>query len=286
MSAIEQIIEYQKEFKKLSDFIKSIVEVKASKPGGTSELQKSLDALPLGGVMGSRIEDLRKQFKEALRQRKQELTDESGRILSSFIRVKREGKTGVRERDRGHWRIAHLLMSFESDTSSVQFLYNNEILIPKTPVTSLDDLLKAEKISISKLNEFAIPEEELVPVFHIAYKEAVRKTNRDQGTPSGNSKPRVPISNLYYGLRMAMTATDIERKKSGRLRYPEFPLYAFLYNCDRYCQSAGQIPDGERIIFETGSQSETKNGMVFNGIRSEEDYKIYCFVKAYKEIMG
>jgi hypothetical protein len=90
------------------------------------------------------------------------------------------------------------------------------------------------------------------------------------------------IQDFYKEFRITQARHDVNRKADKVLTFPEFPLWAFLYNLDLYIAHAGSTAPEIRLALETGSQNETnKSGYVTNGQNPQQDYKMHVFLVRY-----
>lgn len=269
------------EFKLLKSELKNIfrdveallkIDIKTFKDMQTFE--DKLIKSALGTDMGQAFEDWKSRARQLVGRTRSESREEFGRYVTEFVRTRQEA--GVKTRDfQKAWRLGPLKMELKPDQASVRFLYNDQILCGWTAITSSSDIDKLCGYALKQLEDHAIPNELLVELLEAAIEMA-----KFQMKPSPASEStHVPIKEFFFETEMML----IRRNKlhKGKYKVQNLPLWAFLYNVDRYRSMLKDLPIEKRLQFDHGSQQEIGKGMglTLNGLDASEDYKTFCFVK-------
>ena len=265
------------EFRKLVAPLAAVTKVKPADPKALERLDAALRRLPPGETLGRAVDELRERAAQALHQARRERIAAFGPIEADFVRAAREGQKQLRERTNG-WRIDMLELQLQREQARARFLYNREVLVAWSPVSTPDDLARLEERARLMLQKTvaAYPDELLVQVFWQAYEH---ERARRRGT--GRARPEaVPILDFYRGLRVTLVRHELEEQQPDKkLRYAELPRWAFLYNLDRYRALGSAVPEARRLGLQTGSQQESRSiGVVVNGLDAQQDYKTMCFI--------
>lgn len=262
----------QAEYRKLGKLFDALGQVKPGNPESLDQLEKRLQALPSGELLGRAVEELRRKTQAFLDRVRHYRSEAFRRIETDFIREVRAREQFVRELDSG-WRVGPFEIQVRREQSRVRFLYNHEVMIDWSPVGDGVDLDALQAKAVSMLESAALPEEQLTTVFWEAYQQLGRAQER--------GSELVPILDFYREVRVALVRHELQaRRPDARLSHTEFPRWAFLYNVDRYRALRSQL-DGGRVGFETGSQQESRTkGMVVNGLDPRSDTRVVCYVVA------
>ena len=179
----------------------------------------------------------------------------------------------VREWTDG-WRIDKLRLELRRAQAQARFLYTEYPILNWSTVCDLEDLMKLEHKALSDMALSEIEDEVLIHCFWQAF-EAERKKRHDQGLPNPSL---VPILDFYRRVRVELVAHELEKRPDKRLAFVDMPRWAFVYNLDRYLAMWRKVPSDMRVAVQTGAQAETKNGLVVNGLRASDHFRVMCYV--------
>lgn len=266
--------EIQKEFKNISKYLEPFVNLK-QEPDSLEKLTKALNSLPSGEIFSKVIEELKTKSNNILKEAQTIRSQSFKRIEAEYIRrVKENGKV-VRESSNG-WRVGPVELQLKPEMSQIRILYNREILLNWLPVSSAEDIFKAEEKALSILGKVTIPDGDLVLVCWEAFDQARKR----QSTKTNANL--VLLSDFYKEFRIALVRLFFERKSpTSKIDWAsDVPKWAFLFNLDRFRALGSIVPTEKRIGLQTGSQQEVSQGkgMVLNGLDPLQDYKMMCYV--------
>jgi hypothetical protein len=253
-----------------SELLKPLTRVASVRkgPGSFRELTTALQAVPedIGAqISAARVEVARQVELERMRR-----SESFGRTFSAFVtRCRDQGRT-VREAEG--WRIDELEIRTRPDASEVAILYNRAPIGDWLGVSSANELETAYLAATSDLRRHDLPQESLIEALWDAYRYLALTGRRPTAS--------VPIRDLHREIRAALVRHEIGKKVDRSMKVTEMPYWAFLHNLDRYRDLAGAVPHEKRLVFQTGSQADTKRiGITLNGLRANEEYKSYCYVE-------
>lgn len=248
----------------------------AIKPGSADSLEKlesALARLPAGDTFSRAVEALRTRASETLTRARRERGDAFRRIETEFVQSSRTQGEPVREQSNG-WRVASLELQVRREQGQIRWLYNREVLIDWSPVTSAAVFADARGKAQLLLKKEELPETVLKDAFWDTYQECLRLQQSQ-----GRSSNLVPLGDFYRELRLTLVRRELTQKPDKRISQAEFPKWAFLYNLDRYRTLAASLPADRRLALQTGSQRDTARlGMVTNGLDGRQDYQVVCYV--------
>lgn len=270
MEDIKQLI---KNLHNISRYFNGFEKLDLKKAGGLVDFEKLVRALPNGEIIGKSLDEWKTLATSAIEKNKNARKDEFGKYITEFIRAQREAKTSVREFHNA-WRVGPVEMQLRAEQSCAQFTYNNEILVKWFPVSSGESLSKQYTEVKKQLEDAILPIERLAEIFWAAHEYLTwKRAQKNEINPHV-----VPALDFYKEVRVALLRAAIDSKQPVK----ELPLWAFLYNLDRYLGSTGQIPQNRRIGTQAGSQHEvsSKKGIVINGLDALQDYKTICHIIA------
>ncbi len=266
--------EILKVLKNTFKYFYTIEGIKTNDPNALEKLEKFLKEIPSPDILSQAINENINIVRKAVDEIKSNRLQSFKKIETEYIRSLQAEQKPYREKSGG-WRVGHFEIKTSPELSKVKFLYNNEILINWTYINSKEDFISLEKQAMDMLNRELIPKEELIEVFWDAYQQGVNKNN------NSNSN-LVPIKDFYKEVRISLIRRYLDTKSptSKIDKYIDFPLWAFLYNLDTYRAFGKNIPENKKIILQTGSMQETSQGkgLIVNGLNTNEDYKIMCYV--------
>lgn len=273
-----QLNEVLKILKNAFKFFGTIEGIKPNDTDALEKLEKFLKEIPAPEVLSRALYENIAIVKKTVDEIKSNRLQSFKRIEAEYIRSLKTEEKAYREK-AGGWRIGCLEIKTAPELSKIRILYNGEVLINWIYVSSKDDFVALEKQALNMLSSELIPELELIESFWDAYQQAVRCNK------STDSK-LVPIKEFYKELRVSLIKRYLESKNpTSKLdKYIEFPLWAFLFNLDTYRALGKSIPENKKLALQTGSMQETSQGkgLVVNGLNTNEDYKMMCYVIALK----
>lgn len=268
------------QFQKLAKPLEAISKLKPGDAETLIKLEAALKALASGAAFGSALDEVAGRASALVAEARKARVQAFGRLETAFIKsAEAEGKS-IRELDNG-WRIGGLELQVEREQSRARVLLNREILLSWAPIQDSADLPNLVGTAAALLEKAALPEQELISLFFEAY-EVARDARRRHGAPAFH---RVPVLQLYREFHLARARRELEAGKPGKkISTLEVPLWAFLYNLDRYRALGAAVPEEQRLGMETGSQKEASSGMgvVINGLDARRDYQVICYIVPVK----
>lgn len=263
------------EARKIVKPLEPLGKLKVTQPDLLDKTDSWLRRLPAPEAFAESMDGLRTRAKRFVNSARQARRQQFGSIESAFLRRLDSEGTGVREVGSG-WRVGILCMETKREQSKVRLLYNEEPVVSWSPVKDHEDLAQLVRKALASLEAFALPEPELVELVGRAYHQASLR-QREQGRMNAG---RVPALVFYLEFRIALVRWELgNQRPSKKLKYHEFPQWAFLYNVDRYLALGSKVPKEKRVYVETGSQKEAAQGMgiIINGLDPHRDYKLICY---------
>ncbi len=270
---MEEIKQHLKGLQNITRCFTGFQKVNLKKTEGLNEFEKLIRALPSGEIIGKSLDEWKTQAAMSLQKLMSIRKAEFGRYVADFIRAQKELKTSIREFNNA-WRIGPVEMQLRPEQADVQFNYNNEVLVKWFPVSSADNLSNRYAEVKKQLDDMALPIEKLTEVFWLAYEYLKWKRSLN----NESNAHVVPALDFYREVRVSLFRSALESKQTPKV----MPLWAFLYNLDRYCSASSQILQNKRIGLQSGSQHEVSNkkGIIVNGLDALQDYKTICHIIA------
>jgi len=277
------LLQLQAEYRRLAGPLGALAKIKPNDPRALERLAATLKRLPSGDTLGPALDDLRGRTERFLDTARRERIAAFRPLEAEWVRAARADGKQLRERSGG-WRIDMLELGLQRDQARARFFYNREALTPWSPIGSAADLAALEERARALLNGATFPDASLVAIFHDAYvgERAARERH-------GKGRVEVvPLPDFYRGVRVALVRNELAgQAPEKKLRWAELPRWAFLYNLDRYRARAAEVPEGQRLGLQTGSQQESRQfGMVVNGLEAAQDYRTMCFVVPFNSGRG
>jgi hypothetical protein len=272
---VGELPQLQAEFRRLAGPLGALAKVKPNDPRVLERLAATLKRLPSGDTLGPALDDLRGRTERFLDTARRERIATFRPLEAEWVRAARADGKQLRERSGG-WRVDMLELGLQRDQARARFFYNREALTPWSPIGSATDLAALEERARALLNGATFPDASLAAIFHDAY--AGERAARER---HGKGRAEVvPLPDFYRGVRVALVRHELAgQAPEKKLRWAELPRWAFLYNLDRYRARAAEVPEGQRLGLQTGSQQESRQfGMVVNGLEAAQDYRTMCFV--------
>lgn len=267
----------QRDAASLAKQFESIARLKASDPEVLDKLHKALAALPSGDQIAGAAAELKSRGEKKVNELRARRASEFRRHEADFIRAAKAANQTVREVGGNTWRVGRLELELQREASRARVLYNREPISKWTPIARREDIEKLLSSGERSLESAAIPDETLSGVLWEAYEHLRRTIGRN--APDA----RIPLNELFREARVALARHELRGgRPDRRLSRTELPLWAFLYNLDRYRRLLPTLSGEHRLTLETGSQQDIKKGlaMLVNGLDPAEDYKSYCYACA------
>ncbi len=267
----------QRDANSLIKRLQPLAKLKSADPKVIDALTRALATLPSSSEVGAAVDELRGRSEKIVRQAGSQRAALTRTIEAEFIRKRRESGDAVREAGEAAWRVGSIEIQFDREQARARVLYNREQLLPWAATRHLEDVEELANKAQQKLRSATIPDESLADVFSGAYEYLASKARNQM---SGSY--RAPLPEFYREVRVALARHELSNGKAERkLESADFPLWAFLYNLDRY-RALADLPAERRLNFETGSQSDHQKrmAMTVNGLDAASDYKSYCYVYA------
>lgn len=264
----------QSAYKKIIKVLTPFTSLKSGSPDLLEKMQRALKGLPPGEILAATVNDLGRETKVFLERLRREWVHRFREIETRFIKQAREQGVPVQEQDRG-WRVGKLEIQVKREQYQVQISYNHEVIIPWSVVRSESELGRLIDKANAGLENMALPEGWLGEIFWRAFQRWLGTSGERE------SRSYAPILDFYRQVRMELVESELrEGKPDRKLRYADFPRWAFLYNVDRYRTISATLPPERRLGFESGSQREVAQGkgMTINGLDARGDYKKVCYV--------
>ncbi len=262
------------DFKELANTFRRLTVIKPG-PEALDEMEKALARLPSGDSLAKIVEDLRSKAAQVIKRSRHERIDSFKRFEAEFIRLARSSGENAREVAEG-WRVGPLELQVRQEKAQCRTLYNREVLINWSCVTSTEDIQRITDKSLALLKKALLPETTMADSFWEAYEEC---RSRRGATGKGNPDV-VPLIDFYRELRLTLARRDLAQRADKKFSYADFPRWAFLYNLDVYFSRSASLPPEKRLTLQTGSQQETRRiGFVVNGLDALQDYKVVCFIR-------
>lgn len=198
-------------------------------------------------------------------------------VLAEFIQARRAAGVEVREVATSMWRVGMLEIEGDPAGSRARARYAQQELDTWRPVTTRSDLERIASDATAALTASEIAPGELGRVFREAYEVLARG-----GLAGSGQGRRVRLVDLRREVHLAVLRQAL-LKPDGEKRVAKiiFPHWAFAYNADRYRRVQRDLPQSQRLNFETGSQQDHRNGLsvAMNGLDPKTDHKAYCYVE-------
>ncbi len=272
-SSSEVVKSVQLEAKRLVKALEPLAAVRPGRADTLDALTAAVKKLPAGEEFAAAVEKLRATAEEAISAIQEERQEGFGRCVAAYIGRAREAGTPISEASSG-WRVGPLLIELDHASARARACYNHEVVVGWNPVSSADDLQALEQQALKALESKAIPEASLPELFLSAYRNAPSRAE---------ASPTVPIDDFLMQLRVELFRQQLagrpDRRVAATALAVDMPLWAFLYNIDRY--RALPVRDGQpRLGFQSCAMRETQqgHGVTINGLRPTDDYRRVCYV--------
>lgn len=188
--------------------------------------------------------------------------------LASFLNARREAGDPWVE-TAGGWRIGFLELRIDKETGRIRFAYNEQHLGEWKSIASAAEIEKLRQEHVGLMQKSIIDEATLIEVFWDAYQvESGRLARENKPMPE-----RVPVRNFYHQVRASLVWHELRKKPDATVRTTELPLWAFLYNLDRYLQLMPERIGEKRIGVEAAVMTEAGKALVVGGLHPDQHYR-------------
>lgn len=265
--------------KNVSKFMKKFDEVIKIDPNdedSIEKIEKILQNFPVSSDLATQIEAIRSALDIHIQESRRIRAENFNSVFNEYLNNLQKSQRPYRLVDKNTLRVEMLQLQTDPKRASIQFLFNKRELMPWKHVVCSNDIVRYENECIGMLKKSEVPEKNIGDIFYRAYLNALRKKRSEKNT----HPDFIQIVDFYEEVQIELFRQQLHTKKSGDNGITiSFPIWAFLYNVDRY-RKMRNVPDKSRLIFETGSQTETKkNGVVLNGLDPKSDYKMFCYMR-------
>ena len=274
-----QIIGLLKTFKEFSKYLKAFQSIKPGEANAIEKFERAIKELPAPELLIKALEENitagRKFIEEVRDIRAQSFKKHETEYIKD---LKTEGKH-IREYSGG-WRVGKLQINVKPELSKVRILFNGEILINWSNISSKTDFAVFEAKADSMLDRESIPGNEIIDILWESFRQSLSHM------PDKTNTSLVPIRDFYKEVRIALLRKFLDGKNPTVKidKHLEFPIWAFLYNLDIYRSLGSKIPDNKKLGLQTGSMQEVSQGkgLVVNGLDPYDEYKVMCYVFAVR----
>lgn len=266
--------EMQKEFKKVLSLFSALTNLKINDVDYIVKVEKALRGIPSSESLVEVIESLKHKYSKIVEEIKQQRAVSFKKYETDFLKAMKDEGKAIREITTG-WRIGYLEFETKKNMGQVRFKYNREPLGVWRSIASGEDISRLEKAALELLEKATLPDELLIQAVELAYTQVITKRQSNLA----------PILDFYREFRLALFRMQLENKGPHiKVKFDEFPKWAFLYNLDKYREISLDIPIERRLGFQTGSQQEVSQGkgVVLNGLNAMDDYQVMCYVISAK----
>jgi hypothetical protein len=265
--------ELQRELQKLFKSVCTLIDYKAGDPDFPAAAVKVLTELPKGEVLGESLELLKNKFSPQFESFVQANIQVYKRYETAYLRGLKERGGTFRETSNG-WRIGPLMLETKPALAQARFLYNRQTLTDWTDIRDENKLVELEQQASELLKLVELEGDELTEWVWICFKKAIiERYESIEGQ-------RCLIQDVYLEFEARMKRDTAWRKKLGTMTKERYPMWAFLYNLDRYRTLGTKVPASRRLMLQTGSQQEVSQGLgvTVGGLVTEDDYKTMCYL--------
>jgi hypothetical protein len=263
----------QKEAKRIAASFTAIASVKPKSQSFPQDMLKAVKQLLSSSDMVSTLERIRLEGTAIAEAEAKERAKAFGSYEAKFIRSLKEQGIPLRELNSA-WRAGPIEIVLQRDESQARSCYNHEPLLGWVPVSAPEDLQDLYERSLATLAQSEIRDADLETLVARAFEDAYL-----QSAPATPAAKRVPIFALLRSMRIERFRQDLGNGNPGKaVRNTDMPLWALLYNLDRYRRQVARQGVTTRIGFETGSQLEQAQGrsVTLNGLSALQDYQVYA----------
>ncbi len=263
----------QKEAKRLANAFNAVAAVKPGNSSFVDDLKKALNRLPDGSEAADATDRIREAGTTIAAAEAASRAKSFGAHEAVFVRSLKDQEVAVRELNSS-WRVGPIEIEVQREASQARCCYNHEPVVPWQNVAGADDLRSIHDRGLDTLGKAEIPESDLPDLIVRAFEDSFHHVHG-----STNAARRVPIHALLRSIRIERMRKELAAGNPGKaLRNHDMPMWALLYNLDRYRDLIARLGTSSRIQFETGSQQEQSQGksVTLNGLNATQDYQVYA----------
>lgn len=258
--------------------ISAIKTIKSKDPKFLEKLEKYQRTLPKGEDIKQVVESTSVKLSEYLDKTKKQRFTEFPSLINRYVEYLRDNSKEYKIVESTRFRVGCLEIETKPGNGTLRILFNQQELIPWTPVMKLEEIQSYVTEALTKLKSKEISIEILPDMIAKIYQK--QKSHQEK-----ERKPNahlVPIRSLHHEMIVELFRQRIMDHKNFNTQIEGviFPEWAFLYNLDRYRMLLTKLPENKRFFFETGSQAESERiGVTLNGLSANEDYKKFCYLR-------
>jgi hypothetical protein len=260
----------RKQAKQIADAFSRVAKVKGGHAKDAEQLELALQQLPAADLYATVKAEIDRKAEAWIRDTRQNQAKLFNTHLSGFVRGAQDTGETLRETGKG-WRVGALELEARADGARCRALYSGEEIVGWKAIRSTENIEHLVRDARTKLKKAEIDAKLLPEIMWEAY-EARR--------PSSGQSSRVKLIDFFEELRIALVRREIKGAAHKRLRFGEFPRWMALYNMDRYLAIASTVPQGRRLVPETGSQVDVQKGLgcLLNGMNPTVTPMNYCYI--------
>lgn len=242
------------------------------------KLENYQQTFPKGEDIKQVIESTSAKLSAYLDKTKKQRFAEFPSIIIHYIEYLRNNGKEYKIIENTRFRVGCLEIQTKPGNATLRILFNQQELIPWTPVMKIEEIQSHVTEALTKLKSKEIPIEILPNMIARIYQK--QKSHQDK-----ERKPNahlVLIKSLHQEMVVELFRQQvmIHKNFNTQIEGVIFPEWAFLYNLDRYRMMLTKLPENKRFFFETGSQAESERiGVTLNGLSANEDYKKFCYLR-------
>jgi len=263
---------------KIDKKISAIRFIKQKDPKFLEKLESYQKTLPRGAEIGPILDEVSNKLKSYIESSNKNRLSFFRPLINQYINSLQGRNIVYRIIDNTLFRVGCLEIETQPEKGNIRILFNKNTILPWTPVREMNDIESSIQAAHAKLKEMEVPLDEFSRMVHYAYQK-VRARQEKERKPNPDY---VMLKSLHSEILVELFKRQLKGKKSLNVKMKDifFPDWAFLYNLDLYRAKLSQIPEEKRLLFETGSQSETeKYGVVLNGLTAQSEYKKFCYLR-------
>ena len=265
------IDDVRKRAKQLSESFARVAKIKGGHLKDAAQLELALEQLPTPELYQAARTEIAEKAEAWISEVRRSQAQVFQAHLAEFLRKARDAGDATRETGIG-WRVGALELEVQPQSARCRALYSREKVVEWREIRAATDFERLVKDARQKLSKAEIDSRILADVLWEAY--AARR-------PSSGGSNWVKLVDLFEELRVVLVRRDVKGSAHRRLKFAEFPKWAALYNLDRYLAQSRGIPEDRRLVPETGSQADVKQGLgcLLNGLDPSVQPMAYCHIR-------
>jgi len=267
----------KKDLLKIDKKIAAIRYIKSQDPKFLDKLDAYQKSLPKGSDIGALIDEISLKLKNTS-MKNQYRAKYFQPLINQFLESLRAKKMDYRTIENTLFRVGWFEMETQPATATIQISFDKNVILPWRPVQNLEDIESCFQECTKKLKDTEIPLDNFSTMLYQGYRRLRAKQEKER-------KPNpqfVLLRTLHEEILIELFRLQVKGKKNLNAKFKEifFPEWAFQYNLERYRSQMSEIPEEQRLLFETGSQADTERfGIVLNGLSAQSDYKKFCYIR-------